>query len=382
MLRTPILALLLLANRLQAHDGYPDFSWDRVPVYAHVGVGRGLKPEEYEFLARHYSFITFTGGAIDATFRRDDSISAETVIADAARTIKQHNPRAKVLMYWAADMPKPQWKISNAAIPEGGLITYQRRKGMSPQLFDFTQPGMRSWWSDVAAHCISAHHCDGLYVDGATSYRPAGPMDRFLGDEKRTALDEGMFQTLQATREKMGARAILLFNPLHAASDSEPEIGQRYLPATDGAMIDDFDRAANDPKKRQSKEYLAATIRMMSDAARDGKIVIFKAWPGFTWWSDKDLMKQPAEAQLTAARENLTFPLACFLIGAGEHSYFNYTWGWTVDQGALAWYPEFDKPLGAPKADATREGWTFRREFEHASVFVDVEKKTARIDWK
>lgn len=202
------------------------------------------------------------------------------------------------------------------------------------------------------------------------------------GDEKRAALDEGMLQTLQAAREKMGEKAILLFNPLHAASESEPEIGQRYLPAADGAMIDDFDRAANDPQKRQSREYLAATIRMMSDAARDGKIVIFKAWPGFTWWSDKDLMKQPAEAQLTAARENLTFPLACFLIGAGEHSYFNYTWGWTVDQGALAWYPEFDKPLGAPNGPATREGWTFRREFEHASVFVDVENRTAKIDCK
>jgi hypothetical protein len=36
--------------------------------------------------------------------------------------------------------------------------------------------------------------------------------------------------------------------------------------------------------------------------------------------------------------------------------------------------------LDAPKCPATREGWTFRREFEHASVFVDGEMKTAKID--
>lgn len=45
-------------------------------------------------------------------------------------------------------------------------------------------------------------------------------------------------------------------------------------------------------------------------------------------------------------------------------------------------YPEFDKPLGEPKGDATRGGWTYTREFEHASVVVDLEKKTAKIDWK
>ena len=89
-----------------------------------------------------------------------------------------------------------------------------------------------------------------------------------------------------------------------------------------------------------------------------------------------------ATSAATAARENLTFPLACFLIGAGEHSYFNYTWGWTIEQGALARYPEFDKPLGALKGPAVQDGWTFRREFEHASVVVDVEKRTAEIDWK
>lgn len=45
-------------------------------------------------------------------------------------------------------------------------------------------------------------------------------------------------------------------------------------------------------------------------------------------------------------------------------------------------YPEFDKPLGPPKGAAVRDGWTYRREFSHASIFVDLETQTAHIDWK
>jgi hypothetical protein len=65
----------------------------------------------------------------------------------------------------------------------------------------------------------------------------------------------------------------------------------------DGAMIDDFDRAANIIEKRQSPEYIANTIKIMTRAARQGEIVVFKAWPGFTWWSDKELIEKPYEEQ-------------------------------------------------------------------------------------
>jgi hypothetical protein len=43
------------------------------------------------------------------------------------------------------------------------------------------------------------------------------------------------------------------------------------------------------------------------------------------------------------------------------------------------------KPLGAPKEAYKRvnpEGWEFTREFEHASVWVDTEKREAKINWR
>jgi hypothetical protein len=44
-------------------------------------------------------------------------------------------------------------------------------------------------------------------------------------------------------------------------------------------------------------------------------------------------------------------------------------------------YPEFERPLGPPKGDATWQGLTATREFVHASVRVDLARQTASIDW-
>ncbi len=95
---------------------------------------------------------------------------------------------------------------------------------------------------------------------------------------------------------------------------------------------------------------------------------------------NRKLMTQE-EARL-AARKDITFPLACFLVGAEQNCFLCYTWGWNPEEGTFEWYPEFDRPLGPLKGPAVREGWTYKREFEHASVFVDLEKRVGTIDWR
>jgi len=364
--------LLSAPATVYAGDGFPAFSWDQVPLYAHLGIGDGLKPDQYNFLADHFKLITFTGGRVQG--------SVEPNIAAAARAIKQRNPKAKVLFYWASDMPKHQWKQSNATFPDGGYLRVPRRGGASSLAFDLSRQDVRDWWSDVAAKAVRDYACDGIFVDGATAGSPGGPWSRLLGKEKAAVLDAGTFAMLKEARKKMGPGTLIIFNPLHGDDQKRGPLGEQYLPVTDGAMVDDFDRAAN--VRQQSKEYMANEIEEMRKAAQDGKIIIFKAWPGFTWWSDQEMMKKPHDELHRVAGDRITFPLACFLVGAGQNCCFCYTWGWLGEYGTFDWYPEFDKPLGPPKGEAVREGWTYRREFAHASVFVDLEKKTAKIDWR
>ena len=350
---------------VQAGDGYPPFSWDRVPVSAHLGIRDGLEPEQYDFLAEHFDFITFTGGKIH-------SETIEPNIAAGARAIKKRNPHAKVLFYWypcqrRGTPERNNWQLFFSNLPDSGYMEDQ-------YTLNVTRQDVRDWWTDWAAKAVTEFSCDGLFLDGLCAGQPGFLWSRRYGDEKAAEMDKAMIQMMKEAREKVGPDKLFIFNELHAP------YGFRYLKVTDGAMIADFDRGAN--IKQQPKEDMANNIEAMSKAAKEGKIVIFKGWPGFTWWSDKEMLKKPHEEIHRIAKERITFPLASFLVGAGPNCYFCYTWGWLGEYGTYDWYPEFDQPLGAPKGDAIRKGWTYHREFEHASVFVDLDNKTARIDWK
>jgi hypothetical protein len=93
-------------------------------------------------------------------------------------------------------------------------------------------------------------------------------------------------------------------------------------------------------------------------------------------------MKRPYAELLALALERITFPLACFLIGAQPGSHFCYSWGYTDRHGMLDPYPEFDRPLGPPQAGAVWQGLSATREFARASVWIDLATHQARIDWR
>ncbi|HUT60066.1 MAG TPA: putative glycoside hydrolase, partial [Phycisphaerae bacterium] len=350
-----------------ADNGYPDFSWDHVPLYAHLSI-QDIEPDQYNFLADRFSVITFTGGKVKHG-------SLEENIAAGASAVKQRHPNAKVLFYWCGSQ-KRGWKQQQSydTFPDDGYLPGER------PFFDLSRQDVRDWWSDGAAKAVQDYSCDGIFVDGAPTWRPESPWSRQFGAEKAAVLDAGMVSMFKDAKKKMGSDKLIIFNALHGYDQKHPPMGERYLPVTDGAMIDDFDRAAN--INQQSTEYLANTLEAMRRAAQDGKIVVFKTWPGFTWWSDEEMMKKPHEEIYRVAKERITFPLACFLVAAEPNCYFCYTWGWLGEYGTFDWYSEFDKPLGPPKGEAIRKDWTYHREFAHASVFVDLEKRTAKIDWR
>jgi len=82
----------------------------------------------------------------------------------------------------------------------------------------------------------------------------------------------------------------------------------------------------------------------------------------------------------------LEYCLALFLICAEKYSYVYPHDGYDVNNNrSSVWlkrFPEYDLPLGPPKGPATQDGYTYTREFEHASVFLDIEKKQGRVTWK
>lgn len=361
--------LLAAVPTLQADDALPPFGWDRVPVYAHVGkASDDFTPEQLDFLAKHFDFIT-----IEKHQASHKHGSTEEGFVVAAREIKKRNPKAKVLFYWNASLDTSSKRGVYKAMktfPADGFLKDSEgdpvlRRKTVPN-YDLTRQDVRDWWSDAAAKAVREYGADGIFAD-AMGQSP----EKGLDVNKLAALVAARIALLEETRRKIGPDKLIIYNGL---LKDDPK---KLLQFADGAMIESFGH----PKYGDSKEQLTASFEATHAAAKAGKMVVLKGWPGFSF-RETEMMKKPREELSRLSSERITFPLACFLVAAQPNCYLHYAWGYREMHGTFDWYPEFDKPLGPPQGDATRAGWTWQREFAHASVSVNLETKTARIDWK
>lgn len=364
-----VTALLAQISANHAADAMPTFSWDHVPVYAHVGKrADDFTAEELDFLAKHFDFIT-----IEKDQASGKHGSTEAGFTVAAREIKARNPNAKVLFYWNASLDTSSGRGDYQAMQTFPVDGYLKNGEGKPVMrrktvpnYDLTRQDVRDWWSDAAAKAVREYGADGIFADAMGQDKAKG-----MSDEQFTALVAERVALLDETRRKIGPDKLLVYNGL---MKDDPK---KLLQFADGAMIERFGHFDTG----SSKEHIAAFFEATHAAAQDGKIVLLKGWPGFSY-REPEVNKTPHDELVRLAKERITFSLACFLVAAEPNCYFCYTWGYREKHGTFDWYPEFDKPLGPPQGEAKTDGWKYRREFAHASVSVNLETKTARIDWK
>ena len=357
----------------QDHRNYPEFSWETVPVAFHFGKTSALMtPEEAEFVASRSNFIALEKGHASQQFG-----NTEMGIEKEAQQLKQLNPNMKVIFYWNTFLDysmyeahdeyetHPDWWLRTL----DGELDFKRGK---LKRYDLTNPDVRNWWTNVVAKAVVKGSTDGVFMDAFPQIASTDNI-ALWGEEKYNAMQEGLRDIIRETREKIGDDKLILYNGIR--STPTWSAGYDFPEYTDCAMIEHFGYFNS-----SSKESMLKDILEMEKACKNGKIVVFKAWAGFTF-IDHEAMQKPLEEKREIARNNITFPLAAFLVGAQENSYFIYNWGYRIDNGCLEWYPELDKPLGEPLGDKVIEGWQLSREFKHASVWVDLETKTAEITW-
>lgn len=162
-------SLLATAAASRAGEGYPKFSWDHVPVYAHCSYEpEYFTAERFDFMAQHFNFITFAAGV---------KSNAETACARAAAEIKKRNPAAKVLFYFPGDGPHSPFTLSNASFPADGFLKESSVKRVAnPKTgkvsvqekphWDKSREDVREWWSTVAGKAVTEYGCDGVFADG------------------------------------------------------------------------------------------------------------------------------------------------------------------------------------------------------------------------
>jgi len=351
----------------------PDFvasSWERVPVYAHLGKNSGdFTSAELDFLATHFNFICIEKGQAVKTRG-----CTEEGIYEAARQLKRRNPKARVLFYWNSFINYPLYRALDRFKPEWTLKDRNGREVLKFDRFsrpDLSLPEVREWWSEVAAEAMRAAPLDGIFADALPQVlTPALP--RKIGEDRARAVIAGLREMLSLTRRKIGADKIVLANGVQ---------GTDYRQILDwdgitGVMIEHFGILESG-----DKETIKTDLESLALAGSKGKFVILKGWPEFNWL-DAEKMKRPYHELLGQARKNISFPLACFLVGAQPRSWFCYSWGYRENDGALDAYPEFARPLGLPKTRPIWRDFAATRKFAHASVWVDLASRQARIDWK
>ena len=137
------------------------------------------------------------------------------------------------------------------------------------------------------------------------------------------------------------------------------------------------------------KDYVAQGIRDFQKAAREGYIV---AYTGKLGRNLQDADEAPRSAAVNGERAGrardpqslFDYQLAIYLTCAEKYSYFYLKDGYDAKKSNtwLTRRADYDRPLGPPRGPAIRNGYTYTREFEHASVQLDIENETASIVWK
>ncbi|SMP51809.1 Hypothetical glycosyl hydrolase family 15 [Neorhodopirellula lusitana] len=386
-----VLTILLLSS-VWAMPGYsqmPEFSWDSVPVYLHFGSKRQMTDQEVKAAARLSSFICLE----KAHGRLTNPEHPERVAAADAQRIKAANPNAKVLMYWNtliawpftsynfnfAETHPEDWTLRDS---DSGEPLLKAKHGSTPVYqYNLLNPDVRQWWSSTIGGAVNEFEFDGVFMDAISqAKRPLWLRKGFGGMDKASDLDAAAIEMMKQTKAIMGGERLLIYNGFRSKAggpDGNAVAGTEFLPYADGAQIEHFDQLSS-----VTKEDMLAYWRMANEAADAGKIVLYKAWPDhdINWLNKKFMAKPPAEKE-AIARNSMTYPLACYLIGARENSYFCYGWGYSIEDGQLVDYPEYARKLGPPKGRAQRDGWNFRREFEHARVTLNLEKREGKIEW-
>ena len=367
------LAPLIAALMIPAHASErapalrPAFSWDKVPIYQMFGDDmRLLNDSELGSIAGSSDFL-----CIEKSHGFKELRCAELGAAREIARFKKIDPRKSCLFYFNSAYAYPFTTASHVfgevvigepfrsfllVNPQTGEFM---RRGRVP-MFDVLKPEFRTWWVETVGKGVRESGADGLFVDqmhGFAFHRP----------QQKSEVDAAQAEMMRMAKKAIGPEKILLLN--NGAHIPELfKIGDAFM----------FEHYKAD---QLNKEAVVADWDLMKKISAAGKIAVWRigvevGTEGETGLGAADFEK--------LARERLSYHLAVFLIGAQPYGYFQYGWGWNLQDGALVDFPEFSKPLGAPKGEATRPdpaAWIFTREFEKASVRVDLENGKGEIMW-
>lgn len=381
-----LLGLIAFNKPVDAQEqkvNYPEFSWEKVPQYIHIRKATAFTDEECKFLAG-FPLITLEKTTGSATYGSTDQGSMM-----AAKAIKSINPQTKILYYrnvichyggntFDKDLNEIQAPfLTDQKSGKGKLI-----RG-TVEAYDLSNEDVCDWWVENAAKVCNSEYIDGLFLDGNIKVLEPGFLLKEIGSDKKAKVRNGYVSMMESTRKVLSPQKLMLANIIRARL---AQSGLEYINYFDGSYLEGF----TEPVSLSYPEYLAKGIEAVQRAAQSGKIIAMNLGLGESS-NTTDLIDDTRSKleDVKGVQDLLNYYLSIFLVCAEKYSYLNIHDGYSVNTrngvcDSKLWMnrlPEFDKPLGAPKGPAVKVGYTYTREFEHASVWLDIEAKKGKVTW-
>jgi len=356
--------------RFVAKDCYPSFSWDTVPVYMmFANRERVLNDKEVKKIASETSFI-----CIEKNHAFGPLGDAALGLEHETRAFKAVNSEIKVLGYFNAALcysftrytemlskkniyQHPEIKAYLMIDPKTGELL--KHNGL--YCLNTLNSEMRNWWSDAGVAIVRESGASGIFIDQMHGFY------WLHAKEDKLTVADGLRDMMQQLKDKIGPDKILLAN--NGANI------EAIFEIADAFMFEHYELEVTHSKERLLKDW-----KLMEKIADAGKICVYRFGANHAFNAPK---KKRDLAEWS--KKKLEFHLALYLIGAQPYSYFQWGWGWKLDTGPLEDYPELQRPLGKPLGKYARvdpKNWEFTRDFEHARVWVDTDKREAKIEWE
>ena len=366
--------------------------WDTVSsmLYGHGHSPAVLNETSLTFLSDHYKMVTFAN-----CYGTDNGTQEEGVLA-AAAFLKAKNPSIRVIFYFKSWLASQLAKCSSAtatwqAHPEWRLKD-DYGNVYDPEFLDVANPNASSFWHDHLAKLAKQRLAngqlalDGFFIDGMEN-TPSNPFKN---------MSQARYLSLLADKASIVARLQDTIAPdgqFALTNGLDTRWSADHFAAAGAAMIDHFailqfvNKTTGELLPEAMAELLFEVVPLLGN-----RTIQVKGWPGpiikqrDVWPRSWPGPRTPAEYQHQALLQ-FNNALSYFLLIAEDNFWWGYSWFWdmldiepydpdsTVPPG---FYPELECQLGAPLAAAKMvANWTYVREFEHATVYVDLTSRAS-----
>ena len=415
-----LLALLLTTSSADAAMAF-QHGWSTVAdvMAMHGKYPAQLLPSQadIEFAASNYAMVTTGTGCRPGVVNASRGHTIEDSVLSVLSRIKAANPHTKTGMYWRSDFAleladcsgfSDEW---NAHAHEWSLKDDSGKIITSKAYIDYLNPNASAFFAKVLVNVTKAKMpnsepiVDYIYIDGDPGESSAQRFKPGINDPVRSAkLVEAVYATFGSIQEQLdeaGDGQKIICNGMDTEWTASKQISVARAPAM---MFDHFsilqflDRttgAFNAPLMDQAFDLIQNKTNVT---------VQVKGWPGpivkqrDTYPSSMQSPSKPSDFRRIAL-ERFNSELALFLLAADANDFWVYSWFWGWDDYLPGhpdstvpdtFFPQARCPLGPPKGPMKRlkrlrgggNTYQYTRQFASASVFVDLENRTAsRVDF-